>query len=120
MTKEEMKLVMTKVFGECEMLRNAGQAEYAHKNEEAFTNFMKLASDLNISREKILIVYFKKHYDGVVAYLNGHVSQREPVQGRINDMIVYLCLLRGMIDETVQLEAKATIGKVLETKEVLR
>lgn len=97
---------MEKVFEECRALRNAGQKEYAHDEDRAFANFERLAADLGISRELILLVYFKKHYDGVVAWVKGHKSQRESVVGRINDQIVYLILLRAMHDET-QLAAKS-------------
>ena len=40
-----------------------------------------------------------KHIDGIIAYINGHESQRESITGRINDAIVYLCILRGMVEE---------------------
>jgi hypothetical protein len=38
-----------------------------------------------------------KHLDGINAYLNGHKSQREDVEGRIIDAQVYLFLLLGYI-----------------------
>ncbi|HEX6940221.1 MAG TPA: hypothetical protein VF158_12475 [Longimicrobiales bacterium] len=50
-----------------------------------------------------MLVYLEKHLDGIHAYVQGHRSQRESVRGRINDAIVYLCLLRGMVE---QAEAK--------------
>lgn len=90
---------MTTVFDECHKLRGHGQAEYAHKDENAFANFERVGERLNISREKVLMVYTEKHWDGIASYVNGHKSQREDVRGRINDMIVYLCLLRGMVEE---------------------
>ena len=40
-----------------------------------------------------------KHIDGILAFINGHKSQREDVRGRLTDVIVYLTLLWGMIDE---------------------
>ena len=100
MTKEEFAKIQDQLFEECRMLRNAGQKEYAGGDRsDAFTNFNKLAVDLNIPREKILWIYAMKHRDGIVAHLNGHVSQREPVEGRIKDLIVYLTLLYGMLVE---------------------
>ena len=45
------------------------------------------------------MVYFLKHVDGISAHVKGHKSQREDVTGRITDAIVYLCLLRGMIED---------------------
>jgi hypothetical protein len=49
----------------------------------------------------VLWVYARKHIDGIVAYLQGHKSQREDVRGRINDLIVYCIILRAMIEFSV-------------------
>lgn len=76
----------------------SGQSEYA-LSENAFDNFNRLAAELGMDRKQVLMVYFSKHRDGVISFLKGHTSQREPVQGRIKDMIVYLLLLWGMVEE---------------------
>lgn len=101
MTPDEMGQTMARVFDECVELRVAGQKEYA-ADADSFANFNKLAADLGIDRKDILWVYAMKHRDGIASYLRGHKSQREDVRGRINDLIVYMCLLRGMIDEEEQ------------------
>ena len=99
MNREGLAAVMEQVFEECRLLRAAGQKEYAHEDDNAFRNFESIAADLGMRRESVLYVYFKKHLDGIVAWINGHRSQREEVEGRINDAIVYLCILRGMVQE---------------------
>lgn len=99
MTKDEMQEIMKAVFNECMKLREEGQKEYAHDDEDAFANFNDDAQALRIDRMKCLYVFMHKHIRGIVSYINGHRSQRENVRGRINDVIVYLCLLRGMIEE---------------------
>jgi hypothetical protein len=99
MKQTEMASVMNQVFKECDDLRGAGQKDYAGEEKDAFANFDRLALDLGIDRKKILWVYAMKHRDGIANFLNGHTSQREDVRGRINDLIVYMCLLRGMIEE---------------------
>jgi len=101
-TREQMASVMETVFEECRGLRSAGQKEYAHREENAFANFERVAERLGLSREQTLLVYAEKHMDGIHSYVQGHKSQRESVKGRINDMVVYLCLLRGMVDEAEQ------------------
>ena len=80
-------------------MRAAGQKEYARNQNNAFANFEKIANNLNISREEVLLVYMLKHIDGICSYVKGHKSQREDVRGRITDVIVYLCLLWGMVDQ---------------------
>ena len=99
MTRDEMTAVMDKVFEECRALRGAGQLEYSHRDENAFANFERVAERLHLSREQVLLVYTEKHLDGIHSWVQGHRSQREDVRGRINDAIVYLCLLRGMAQE---------------------
>ena len=91
--------VMENVFKECSGLREDGQKEYARKNENAFANFERVGERLGLDRKQVLMVYLEKHLDGIHAYIAGHRSQREDVRGRINDAIVYLCLLRAMIEE---------------------
>lgn len=91
---------MEQVVTEISFLRDAGQKEYAHKDDQPFRNFETLAAELGISRERVLWIYMRKHMDGILAHINGHQSQREPVKGRINDAIVYLILLRAMFEES--------------------
>ena len=80
-------------------MREAGQKEYARKNDNAFANFERVGNNLGIDREKVLLVYLLKHIDGICAYVEGHKSQREDIRGRLTDAIVYLCLLWGMVEE---------------------
>lgn len=101
MTKAEFAAYLETRFEAIRQLRAAGQAEYAHA-DSAFDNFERLATECGfpgVGREQILWVYLKKHLDGILSHLRGKRSQREPVQGRIQDAIVYLFLLMGMEDQ---------------------
>lgn len=100
LTKDDMADLMERViFGELRALRSAGQAEYAHGEDNAFGNFERTAAELGISREMVLLVFLKKHLDGIASWVKGHKSQREDVRGRINDAMVYLAILRGMVED---------------------
>jgi len=99
MTKEEMGKVLIDLQEKENFLREAGQAEYAHSEEEAFSNFMRVGQYLGVDRKKVLLVYMLKHIDGITAFVNGHESQREDIEGRILDARVYLALLAGMVRE---------------------
>lgn len=95
-----MAELMRRVFEqEIMALREAGQNEYAHNADNAFANFERAAGDLALDRKMVLWIFAMKHRDGITSFLKGHRSQREDVRGRINDLIVYLFLLRGMIDD---------------------
>lgn len=101
MTRDEFAAYLETRFEAIRQLRAAGQREYSHNNS-AFDNFERLARECQfegVEREQILWVYLKKHLDGILSHLRGNRSQREPVQGRIQDAIVYLFLLMGMEDE---------------------
>ena len=98
MTQKEMKIVMENIFKEIQKMRKAGQKEYARETKNAFANFERIGINLNINKEKVLLVYLLKHIDGIWSYVDVYKRQREDVRGRITDTIVYLCLLWGMID----------------------
>lgn len=98
MTVLEFRELQEALFNDLLNIARKGQLEYAGGNN-AFGNFERLAGQLNLTREQVLWVYFMKHVDGIVSYLNGYKSQREPIQGRIGDAIVYLTLLYAMVME---------------------
>jgi hypothetical protein len=108
MTQEEMALVMERMAEEEDTARAAGQKEYSHG--DAFGNFNRLAAKLKIDRKLVLWIYVEKHFDGILAYINGHKSQREDVRGRIKDARVYLALLRGMIEEDEQQDTQSPMA----------
>ncbi len=98
-TREDVARLMDVIFKECQATREQGQKEYAHDTENALANFERTASELGISRELVWYVFAKKHWDGMLAYINGHTSQREDVRGRLKDLIVYIVLLWAMVDD---------------------
>lgn len=97
----DFNLYFIALINDLQNTRESGQKEYAHGEEDnVFNNFARLAKDLNLDQKKVLWIYLRKHLDGILAAINGHMSQREPVSGRIMDAIVYLSLLGAMfIDE---------------------
>jgi hypothetical protein len=99
MTSKELHEVMESIFEECRCLRKQGQKEYSRDEDSPFANFKRIGFWLGKDQKEVLIVYALKHLDGILSYIRGHKSQREDVRGRINDLILYLILLRGMIEE---------------------
>lgn len=98
-TREDVARLMQEIFSECQVTRDAGQKEYAHDDQNALANFERTGKDIDIPREKTWYIFAKTHWDGILAYINGHRSQRENVRGRIKDLIVYLVLLWAMFDD---------------------
>jgi hypothetical protein len=85
-------------------LHGKAQKEYTLQ-DEAFDNFNRLSANLGIDRKLVLWVYAQKHLDGIINFIRGHEMQREDVEGRIDDAIVYMQLLRGMIREERELKS---------------
>jgi len=99
MTREKFRKFMVQVFNtDIQNLYLEGNKEYG-SDSNAFENFEGLSAETGLPRCTVLWILFLKHKDGVSAWLNGHRSQRESVKGRIYDMIVYLFLLLGMLEE---------------------
>ena len=99
MTQKQMESLISDIFEEVQDMRDAGQKEYAQREDNAFANFERISGWLNKDKKEVLMIYLMKHIDGICSWINGHKSQREDVTGRIVDCIVYLCLLYGMSQE---------------------
>jgi len=110
-TKDEFANLLECIQDEEKQVRCEGQAEYAHDDSNCFANFDRVAAALHTTREKVLLTYAMKHFDGIIAYVNGHTSQREDVRGRIKDLRMYMALLRGMVDERDKEAAIAEIDQ---------
>jgi hypothetical protein len=112
MTREEMAAVFHDRFDKIMELREAGQKEYAHTEDNALNNFDGVAELLGFEPEQVLMVYALKHVYGIAAWSKGLKSQRESVEGRIDDLIVYMFLLHGMIERRGKVPETAVAGAV--------
>ena len=99
MKHKQMLKLINGIFEQVELIHTEGQKEYAMDEDNVFANFERIAEQTGFDRKMILWVYFMKHVDGIASYLKGHRSQREKVQGRLTDAIVYLCILWGMVED---------------------
>ncbi len=114
-TQDTLAIEMKRVFEEEIMaLRAAGQKEYAHDVSSPFANFERTGKDTDVDPLKVLWIFAMKHKDGIASYIKGHQSQREDVRGRINDLIVYLLLARGIINERVGSNRIKALGDLSE------
>lgn len=108
MKKSDLIAQMKETFERLINIHEQANKEYAHGlDDNSFNNFIRVGNYLKLSPEKSLLVYFLKHVDGIIAYVNGTKSQRESIYGRIDDAQVYLELLRGMIKESETKEFRA-------------
>ena len=86
--------------------RTDGQKEYARTSDDVLANFKRIGEAIELSHDKVIAVYLLKHLDGVMAYIDGHTSQREDVRGRLTDAITYLCILWASVEDNNQSQTK--------------
>jgi hypothetical protein len=72
--------------------------------EDALANFKKDDERLRkiVENDPVLAkwyIYFDKHYEAVMTFLEEGDVKSEPIEGRIHDMILYSFLLLGLIEE---------------------
>lgn len=67
--------------------------------DDALANFKRHAEQLGLTPEQIWGVYAGKHWDAIMTYVREGAVASEPIEGRIQDAILYLFLLRGLVEE---------------------
>jgi len=84
------------LLAEVVAMKNTKGKEYANSSDR-FENFNRLAKQLELPRDKVLLVYLTKHLDAINYYTKTrNDSPSEPIRGRIVDAITYLTILAGM------------------------
>ncbi len=100
MTKEEFQKILDEAKDRRVALRQDKGTEYTQGDADVLKNFKTGGRDLDLSAMQVWWIYYKKHQDAVLSFIkHGHEFSTEPVDGRIDDMQVYLDLLRGLVAE---------------------
>ena len=100
MTRDEFSRLVAEVFERIEGLNRTKGVEYAGE-QDALANFKRHADALDLTPEQIWAVYASKHWDAIISYVRRGGVLSEPIDGRILDEILYLCLLLGLVRERV-------------------
>lgn len=107
MTRKEFQMLMTEQFDRLLEINNRKGHDYAG-DSDALDNFKRHAGNLNLTPEQIWAVYASKHWDAVITYCREGAVASEPIEGRIDDALLYLFLLRGLVEERNQRNVFAT------------
>ena len=76
--------------------------EYANSDDQ-LANFKRLSATLGISPEAVCFVYLTKHLDSIQSHLRcPEKLLSEPIEGRIDDAILYLILLKGLLNDSAR------------------
>ena len=99
MDKAQFKAILESTFIEIKGLTTTKGEEYANSDNQ-LANFHRLADRLGIKAEAIILVFLAKHMDAIDHFVRTGKKHSEPIQGRIDDAILYLLLLKAQIKET--------------------
>jgi len=101
MTNDDLLLLIDAQYNIMLSLTRSKGAEYARSNTDQLANFKRQGEELGSTPEQILMVYLNKHVDSIKTYVKRlgtgqPVVLSEPIEGRIDDAILYLVLFKGL------------------------
>jgi hypothetical protein len=108
MTFAEFDTFMDKLYTECLELRGAKGKEYAHSSSR-FANFNRIAREINLPPLTVAYIYYRKHLDAIVSYMETGRTFSEPIRGRFLDLIMYSFLMAGIAEE-MEREKEQSVG----------
>lgn len=99
----EYQDVVSQTVETIEQLSKLKGGEYAGDHDR-LANFRRNGQALGLPMATVWAVYYNKHHDAVMQWIadlqaNRQRERLEPIDGRIDDMIVYLMLLKCMVRE---------------------
>lgn len=105
MTKEKFLKILNNTLDKINSLFDSKNKEYAGE-KDVFANFKKASSGISFHRkpEQVAWEYMTKHLQSIKDLIeNGNYSNSSLVDEKIDDTIVYLLLIKGMIKENQDL-----------------
>lgn len=107
MKAAEFRVTIDELYARLVKLTATKGEEYKRAEDNQFANFERGAAALGMTREQVLWVYASKHLDSIITYIKDAAEGREreyaePITGRIDDVILYMLLLRGMVAKPTQ------------------
>lgn len=105
----EYQALVNKTVEAIQQLSEQKGGEYAG-DVDRLANFRRNADNLGLLMEQIWAVYAGKHWDAIQQYVKdlgeGKTRPRmEPIQGRMDDLIVYLILMKAITEEREKRDA---------------
>lgn len=105
---EEYNRIVDETWNKVHQLSHLKGGEYAG-DKDRLANFRRNAEALGLSMETVWAVYAAKHWDAIMQYVKDTAThtnrvRSEPIEGRIDDLIVYLLLFKAIIREGQKVE----------------
>jgi hypothetical protein len=97
MTDDELLEFLERTMRSIIALRRTKSLDYSDPHD-AFSGLRRVAQDMEMSEEKTLLTFMAKHWDTIRQYvIRSDGRHSEEIEGRINDMILYLILLKAVL-----------------------
>src|SRR6478735_6526685 len=99
----EYNRIVEETFGKLRELGIKKGGEYAG-DEDRLANFRRNGENLGLPMATVWGVYAAKHWDAISQWIkddrDGKERERmEPIEGRVDDLLVYLLLLKAILAE---------------------
>ena len=99
MRAEEFNMILESTYNTLIKLTKTKGDEYKEQNIDQLYNFKKQGSDVGVDPRVVLRIFMDKHYSSITSYIksvqNGKPNPlSESLNSRIDDMILYLILLK--------------------------
>lgn len=98
----DFKVVLSDTYERLQELTNSKGAEYTGQDrglDDQLANFREGALRVGITMEQVWLVLFDKHVSAINAFVRTGKERSEPITGRIDDAILYLVLLKAIVQE---------------------
>jgi len=101
MTRRQLKRIMEQTFAHVRLLSATKGEEYANDDNEALANFKRGAA-IGVRPDQKCAIFFGKHYDSILSFIRRGKVFSEPIEGRVDDLILYLILFKAIVIESKQ------------------
>ncbi len=103
MNTSELNRIVDATFNEINRLLKVKGGEYAN-SEDRLANFHRGAALTGCTPLQVLFIYMSKHYDAVASFVQTSAKgearpSSEPIEGRLDDLINYCLLAKGLLAE---------------------
>jgi hypothetical protein len=105
MTHDGLTQIIDDTFAEIRRIRESKGKDYSRGEADTLSNFKRHAAALGLTPEQVWAVYASKHWDAVVSFCKHGQVESEPIDGRIDDALTYLLLLKGLIADRQRAES---------------
>lgn len=102
MKKAEFKELLDETHRTLCLLTSTKGEEYS-RDDDQLANFRRSAAEAGITEWQAWLVFYNKHADAIKTWIrHGNDGPKgkgvsEPIEGRIDDAILYLILLKGLV-----------------------